>query len=155
MVIKWEYCAVVEEEISHEEGGDDDIIKSPPVPASQSVNKYDADLNWIDNTGPHYWQGISVLQYKKLVNIPNTTLMRDIRLTKEGKLSRSMKARDVLQCCININRGSFAKFCDGRIDNEVTSECFLHPQFTNQTTFYPHSTSGICGFKNPRQCRWG
>ena len=86
MVIKWEYCAVVEEEISHEEGGDDDIIKSPPVPASQSVNKYDADLNWIDNTGPHYWQGISVLQYKKLVNIPNTTLMRDIRLTNEGKV---------------------------------------------------------------------
>ena len=52
---------------------------------------------------------------------------------------------------VNINRGSFAKFCDGRIDNEVKSECFLHPQFT----FYPHPKSGKYGFKNQRQCRWG
>ena len=52
MVIKWEDCAVVEEEISHEEGGDDGIIKAPPVLAAQPVNKYDTALNWIDNTGP-------------------------------------------------------------------------------------------------------
>ena len=52
LVIKWEDCAVVEEEISHEEGGDDGIIKAPPVLAAQPVNKYDTALNWIDNTGP-------------------------------------------------------------------------------------------------------
>ena len=61
MVIKWEDCAVLEEEISHEEGGDDEIIKDPPVPAAQPVNKYDASLNLIDKTGPHYWQVIPVL----------------------------------------------------------------------------------------------
>ena len=55
----------------------------------------------------------------------------------------------------NINRGSFATFCGGRIENEVKSECFLHPQFTNQTTFYPSPTSGKYVFQNPLQCRWG
>ena len=36
----------------------------------------------------------------------------------------------------------------------MKSECFLHPQFTKQTTFYPHPTSDKYGFKNPRRCRW-
>ena len=62
LVINWEYCAVVDQEIRNEEGDDDDIIKAPPVPAAQSVNKYYADLNWIYNTGPQYWQGMSVLK---------------------------------------------------------------------------------------------
>ena len=52
-MIKWEDCAVIEKEISHEEGGEDDIIKAPLVPVEPSVNKYDAALNWIDNTEPH------------------------------------------------------------------------------------------------------
>ena len=47
---------------------------------------------------------------------------------------------------VNIKRGSFATSCDRRIENEVKSECLLHPQFTNQTTFYPHPTSGKYGF---------
>ena len=34
---------------------------------------------------------------------------------------------------VNIKRGYFVTFCDGRIENEVKSEFFLHPQFT----FYP------------------
>ena len=93
MVIKWEDCAVLEEEISHEEGGDDEIIKDPPVPAAQPVNKYDASLNWIANTGPQYWQGMSVLQYKRLVKIPNTTLMREIKLTKYGKVIKVNKGK--------------------------------------------------------------
>ena len=61
------------------------MIKAPPVLASQSVNKYDVDLKYIDNTGPQYWQGMSVIQYRSLDKIPNTTLMRDIKLTKYGK----------------------------------------------------------------------
>ena len=85
-VIKWEDCAVVGEEFSYEEGGNDDIIKSRLVTAAQSVNKYDAALNCIDNTGPQYLQEMSLLQYKMLVNIPNTTLMREINLTKEVKV---------------------------------------------------------------------
>ena len=93
LVTKWEDCAVVEEEISHEEGGNDEIIKSPPVPAAKLVNKYDAALNWIDNTGQHYWQGTSVLQYKRMVKIPNITLMRDIKLTKEGKVIKVNKGK--------------------------------------------------------------
>ena len=52
LVIKWEDFSVIEEEIIHEEGSDDEIIKAPPVPAAQSVNKYDAALNWIYNTWP-------------------------------------------------------------------------------------------------------
>ena len=31
---------------------------------------------------------------------------------------------------VNNNRGSVATFCDRRSENEVKSECFLHPQFT-------------------------
>ena len=82
LVTKWEDCAAVEEEISHEEGGESEIIKAPPVPSAKSVNKYDAALNWIDNTGPQYCQGISVLKQKRPFNIPNTPLMGDIKLPK-------------------------------------------------------------------------
>ena len=79
MVIEWGDCSVVEEEIRHEEGCENDIIQDPPVPAAQSVNKYEAALNWINNKEPHYRQSMSVLQYKRLVKIPNTTLMREIK----------------------------------------------------------------------------
>ena len=52
---------------------------------------------------------------------------------------------------VNINRGYFEMFFDGRIENELKRECFLRPQFT----FYPHPTSGKYGFQKPRRCRWG
>ena len=81
--IKWEYFDVIEDKISHVEGGDNDIIKDPTVSAAKLVNKYDAALNWIYNTGPQYWQGMSVLQLKMLFEIHNTTLMSEIKLTKE------------------------------------------------------------------------
>ena len=108
MVIRWEDYAVVEEKISHEDGGNDDIIKAPPVPAVPSFNKYNSAHNWVENTGPQYWQGMSVLQYNRLVKNPNTTLIKEIKLT----LSRSMNSRDVIKCCLNIKIGSFAKFCN-------------------------------------------
>ena len=62
MVTKWEYWAVVEEEIIYEEGGNNETIKAPPFTAAQSVQRYYAYLNWIDNIGLQYWQGMSVLQ---------------------------------------------------------------------------------------------
>ena len=77
-----EYCSRVEEERNHEEGIDDDIIQSLPVTAAQPVNKHDTAQNWVDKTGPQYRQGIPVLQFTRLVNIPNTTLRRDINFIK-------------------------------------------------------------------------
>ena len=38
-------------------------------------------------------------------------------------------------------------FCDGRINNEVKSECLLHPQFINQTTFIPTQRQVNMDFK--------
>ena len=52
---------------------------------------------------------------------------------------------------VNINRGYFSTFYDGSIDNEMKSECFLHPHFT----FYPHPMSGKYLFQTPRWLRWG
>ena len=52
---------------------------------------------------------------------------------------------------LNMNRSYFATFCDRRIDNEVKSECFLHPQFT----FYPHPTSGKYKFLKPTSMHMG
>ena len=66
-------------------GGENDIIQSQSVPTSQSDNKHDATWNWIDKTGPNYWQGVSVLKYASLVKIPNTTLRREISLIKKVK----------------------------------------------------------------------
>ena len=66
-----------------------------------------------------------------------------------------MKSREVLQYCLNVDRGSFVTFCERRVENEVKSEWFLHPQFTNQITFYPHPTSGKYGFKNPKNNQAG
>ena len=74
LVIKWEDCAAVKEEISHEEGGNDEIIKAPSVPAAQSVNKHYSAQIWIDKTGPHYQVYISVLKKPRLIKISNTSL---------------------------------------------------------------------------------
>ena len=119
MVIKWEDCDVVEAEISHEEGGNNDIIKAPPVPAAQSVNKYDAALNWIYNTGPHYWQGMSVLQLKMLFEIHNTTLMSEIKLTKEGNVIKVNEGKGHPSVLSHYQQRFLCSILDGRIENEM------------------------------------
>ena len=86
LVIKWEDCAAVKEEISHEEGGNDEIIKAPSVPAAQSVNKYDAALNWIDNIDPQYWQCMSVLQYKNNGQDPQHHTDEGDQVNQRGKV---------------------------------------------------------------------
>ena len=50
------------------------------------MNKHDVTQNWIDKTGPKYWQGVDVLRYAGLVKIPNNTLWREIKLIKEVKV---------------------------------------------------------------------
>ena len=50
-------------------------------------------MDWTNKIGPQYCQGMPVLKYTRLVNIPNTTLMRQIELTKEGNFIKVNKVK--------------------------------------------------------------
>ena len=69
------------------------MIQDTPVHAAQSFNKHDADMDWTDKIGPQYCQGMPVLQYSRLVNIPNTALRRQIKLIKEGTFIKVNKVK--------------------------------------------------------------
>ena len=62
--------------------GDDEVIHSQTFSPTQSGNKHNAALNWVKNTQPQYPEGMSGLQYPRLVKIPNTKLKREITLIK-------------------------------------------------------------------------